>query len=240
MQVVVKPKRVATAMLWIVGVLTSINCVVIFLYFYWDDNEVFGLVEMFDFANEHNIPTFYSAVAILFCSALLALIAHGNWRKPGGNRTYWVGLSLLFLFLAVDEMVAIHEGVGDYFEVFLEAEGFLYFMWVVPYGLATILIAIIFLDFVWELPAEIRTLFIASGIIFVTGAIGLEMVGGREADANGTGTIFYCCLYTIEEVLEMLGIILFAYALLSYLTRETQRATLVLLPDGVVSCDAQN
>lgn len=61
MQVTVNPKQVAITLLWIVGVLTIINCVVIFLYFYLDDTEVFGLVDLFDFANEHNIPTFYSA-----------------------------------------------------------------------------------------------------------------------------------------------------------------------------------
>ena len=228
MEIRVHPKQVAIAFLWVAAVLTVINSVLLFFYFYLDDDELFGLVDLFDFAIEGNIPTLYSAVAILFCSALLALITHANWHQPDGRRFYWLGLTILFLFLAIDEGAAIHEAVGSYFERYLFAEGFLYFMWVVPYGIATVVLGLVFLKFVWELPKNTRARFIVAGVIFLTGVLGIEMLGAREADLHGTETVAYCIFYSLKEMLEMLGIILFIYALLSHLAQETGRLSIVL------------
>jgi len=228
MEIKVDPKQVAVAFLWVAAVLTVINSVLLFFYFYLDDDELFGLVGLFDLAIEGNIPTLYSAVAILFCSALLALITHTNWHKPDGKRFYWLGLTILFLFLAIDEGTAIHEAVGEYFERYLSATGFLYYMWVVPYGIATVVLGLVFFKFVWELPKNTRLHFIVAGTIFLTGVLGIEMLGAREADLHGTETVVYCMLYTLEEMLEMLGIILFIYALLSHLVQETGPLSIVL------------
>ncbi len=228
MEIKVDPKQVAIAFLWVAAVLTLINSVLLFFYFYLDDDELFGLIDLFDFAIEGNIPTLYAAVAILFCSALLALITHANWHRPDGRRFYWLGLTILFLFLTIDEGAAIHEAVGSYFERYLFAEGFLYFMWVVPYGIATVVLGLVFLKFVWELPKNTRVRFIVAGVIFLTGVLGIEMLGAREADLHGTETVAYCILYSLEEMLEMLGIILFIYALLSHLAQETGRLSVVL------------
>ena len=60
------------------------------------------------------------------------------------------------------------------------------------------------------------------------GALGIEMFGAREADLHGYYTVTYCVLYSLEEMLEMLGIILFIYALLSHLAQETGRLSVVL------------
>jgi hypothetical protein len=54
------------------------------------------------------------------------------------------------------------------------------------------------------------------------------MFGAREADLYGTDTITYCVLYTFEELFEMLGIVLFNYALLTYLVELTGGVRLVL------------
>ena len=68
-----------------------------------------------------------------------------------------------------------------------------------------------YLNFVWALPKRIRLHFIMAGVIFLTGA--------READLYGYDTVIYCFLYSVEEMLEMLGVVLFIYALLSYLAQ---------------------
>jgi len=65
-------------------------------------------------------------------------------------------------------------------------------------------------------------------VIFLTGVLGIELLGAREADLHGTETVVYCLLYTLEEMLEMLGIILFIYALLSHLVQETGPLSIVL------------
>jgi hypothetical protein len=228
MKITVEPRKIATTLLWIIAVLTLIHSVVLFLYFYWEDDYVFGLVDLFDFDIEGNFPTFYSAFALLLATGLLAVTTHANWNRAGGNRNYWLLLTCLFLFLTFDEATAIHETIGDYFENFMDASGFLYFMWVVPYGVAVVVIGAFFLRFVLALPARTRNGFIAAGIIFLSGAIGLEVFGAREADLNGVETITYCVLYTFEELLEMLGIVLFIHTLACHLTDEFGRVSLVL------------
>ncbi len=228
MEIKVDPKQVAVAFLWVAAVLTVINGVLLFFYFYLGDDELFGLIDLFDFDIEGNVPTLYSAVSVLFCSALLALITHVNWHRPEGKRFYWLGLTILFLFLAIDEGTAIHEQVGTFLERYMNAEGALYFLWVVPYGVATLVLGLAYAKFVWELPKDTRARFVTAGVIFLTGALGIEMLGAREADLHGYTTVTYSLLYSLEEMLEMLGIILFIYALLSHLAQETGRLSVVL------------
>ena len=228
MEITMQPKRVALAFFWVVMALTLIHSIVLFFYFYLPDEEVFGLVDIFDFDIEGNVPTLYSTVAMLFCAALLAIIARSNWKKRDHWRMYWLGLVVMFLFLAVDEGVGLHEYLSNIFEEFMEAEGLLYFLWVVPYGIATVIVGLIYLRFVLHLPKPTKRLFVAAGLIFLMGAIGIEMLSAQEVDRHSTYTITYCLLYTVEELFEMLGIVLFIYALLSYIVQESGRLSIIV------------
>jgi hypothetical protein len=51
----------------------------------------------------------------------------------------------------------------------------------------------------------------------VGGALGMEMVCGYYADAVGQRNLIYGLLASVEEILEMVGVIVFIYALLSYI-----------------------
>lgn len=71
-------------------------------------------------------------------------------------------------------------------------------------------------------------LFIVSGIIYVSGAIGFELLGGKEAEMLTQGevnkifsvkkNVAYYLYYTCEEFLEMFGIALFNYSLLLFIS----------------------
>ncbi len=89
-------------------------------------------------------------------------------------------------------------------------------------------LGLVYSKFVWELPKDIRARFVMAGVIFLTGVLGVEMLGARAADLHGYTTVTYRFLYSLEEMLEMLGIILFIYALLSHLAQETGRLSVVL------------
>ncbi len=235
MDIRVDPKHVAVAFLSVAAVLAVINGVLLFFYFYLgvdplSEGILLWAIDFFSFDVEGNIPTLYSALSVLFCSAILALITRVQWHKPDGKRFYWLGLAILFLLLGLDEGTAIHEQIGTFLERYMDARGALYFLWVVPYGIGTVVLGLIYLKFVWELPKDTRVYFIVAGVVFQTGALGVEMLGAREAELNGYWTLTYSLLYSLEEMLEMLGIILFIYALLSHLARETGRLSMVLEP----------
>lgn len=74
-----------------------------------------------------------------------------------------------------------------------------------------IIFALIFLKFIFYLPLKFRTLFISSAAIYLLGAVGVEIMG-----AVYTETVYYQIVMPIEETLEMSGIIMFIYSLLSF------------------------
>ena len=99
----------------------------------------------------------------------------------------------------------------------LNATGFLYYTWVVPGAIFVLICALIFRRFLADLPGETRSLFLVAGTCFVGGAIGMELVGGYYHDLFGYDNMTYKMIDTIEECLEMVGILVFIYALVSYM-----------------------
>lgn len=79
-----------------------------------------------------------------------------------------------------------------------------------------------------SLSKRIRNLFAISGTTFVTGAIGFELLGGRQAFLYGRDNLTFAFLYTCEESLEMVGIGIFIYALLIYLAKQFEPLTVSL------------
>ena len=52
--------------------------------------------------------------------------------------------------------------------------------------------------------------------IYIGGALGTELIGGHYADLHGNNTWTYSMIVTVEESLEMAGLIVFIWALLKY------------------------
>ena len=77
-----------------------------------------------------------------------------------------------------------------------------------------------------RLPVATRLGFIVSGPLFIGGALGFELVGGRYAELHGRDNLTYNMIATMEESLEMAGVIGFIYALLKYLADNFNTALL--------------
>ena len=60
-------------------------------------------------------------------------------------------------------------------------------------------------------------MYVLSAAIYVGGAIGLEMVGAQIYTGGGNNSVHYLLFSSIEEVMEMLGIILVWHTNLQYL-----------------------
>ncbi len=69
---------------------------------YMGFDSVRGLIPLFDFRTEMNIPTLYSSFALIICSILLWFISIKHY-KAGSSHIPWFGLAILFVFLSVDE-----------------------------------------------------------------------------------------------------------------------------------------
>ena len=186
-----------------------------------------------DLDTENNLPTFYTAMALEFSAILLFLI---YWQKKQSHRKeslYWLGLALIFAFLGFDETAQVHEEVSDFFTSIVEASGVLYFPWIIPYGLATGLVALIYWPWLIHLPKETQKNFIIAGVVFLAGAIGMEMIGAHHADLYDVYDWRYTISYTVEETLEMLGIVLFIRALMDYINQNIQQITISFTQNDV-------
>ncbi len=165
---------------------------------------------------EQSVPTWFSSSLLLLCSLLLAAIAF-IVRKTGGRYVpHWAAMSMIFVFLSLDEMMSVHERLIGPLRTSLQTGGLLHFAWVIPAVAFVIIFVLAYSRFLLNLPATFRWLFIAGGGIYVSGTLGLEMLGGLWADSHGEANPTYRALTTVEEFLEMIGAALFLYALMRY------------------------
>ena len=189
----------------------------LFLYVWpWEGSKHY--VEFFGVSGEGKLPTFYSGVTMLIAAALLGFI---SMRVParGVFRAHWAALGVIFMLLAMDEMVQIHElSTRITREFFGITSGPLYHAWVIPAMVFLAFMAVAYGRFLWKLPRRSSVLFVVAGVVYVGGALGMEMVDSAYLAARGHD-LGYGVLATLEEVGEMSGIVIFIYALMDHLER---------------------
>lgn len=168
---------------------------------------------------EGNIPSLYSGLSLLFCSALLFIIFRVSQQQRRSYLTHWKVLSFIFAYLALDEWMSWHERLIEPVRDGLGLSGFLYFAWVVPAFFLLILFFLSYARFWLHLPQSTRRLFLVAVILFVGGALCMELIGARYTELYGQENIGYQLWVTLEEMLEMLGIVVFIHALIQHLNR---------------------
>mgnify|MGYP007080177501 CR=1 FL=1 len=175
------------------------------------------LAKAFNVDAERNLPTFYSFLALLFSSLLLGVIAYAKNLDSDRYKNHWKILSFIFLFLSLDEAGSLHEKLIDPMRSLLKASGFLYFTWIVPFGFLVAIFLLSYSKFVLHLPVATRKLFVAACALYIGGAIGMEIPGGYLYSTMGMESVPYLIVATVEESLEMVGIVVFIHGLISYI-----------------------
>lgn len=214
--IVIRPVRVV---LWLGAV--ALLLIVIHLLVHYaalSEGEVvkrWTLAYRFNVNGENTVPAYFSSLLLLAVAVLTAILA----KEQGRERFFWLGLALLFAALSIDEASSFHELLIVPVRHHLGVGGWLHFAWVVPaFGLLAVF-AVVYLRFWGRLPARTRVLFALAGVLYVGGAVGLEIVGGYFASQGGEGTWPFILSATIEEGSEMAGVIVFVYALLDFKAR---------------------
>ncbi len=214
---------------------------------------------LFDLDLEANMPTFYNCFLFFVGAALF--YACGRFES-GKHRRGWTVMACVFLFLGVDEGSQIHEKfmfftlrllhngqqTGDF--------GWLYYAWVIPYGIAAFILLLVLSRWLLALDRGFRTDLLASGAIYVFGAVFMEMYSGKVAAGLDASLMIpeqmqwvpceiyephtchqyvnlpYIAAYTAEETCEMLGLILCAYFLMKALERKHATIEVTLAPSA--------
>ena len=182
----------------------------------------FGLkatfLELFLVNSEGKVPTWYSTLALASCAFLAVVIAYASIRGRGPSGVRWLLLALVFVAMSFDEYAELHPSVGGPLpELVGTSGGTIGFGWVANGALFVGLFGLLYADLLLRLPDPARMLLLAGGAIFVAGALGMEVVGGRIDASRGSDGAAYAAAASVEEVLEMTGIVLVICALWCYL-----------------------
>ena len=209
------PKKTIIFLIFIVIGLTIASITGQFFQYYGFSNST-EWIEKFNVDGEYTIPSLFSSFTLFFSCVILGIISHKKWQQNDKYLWKWIGLSVIFFYLGLDETISLHEQLIHPLRDMLNATGIFYYTWVIPGLILVITVLFIYLKFLQSLPRKIKYLFFLAGIFYVGGGIGMEMVGGYYAYLYDTNNFFYEIVVTIEEFLEMLGVVVFIYALLCY------------------------
>jgi len=174
------------------------------------------LLEIFNLNEEKNIPALYSALILLFSGVILYLISLNKRNPKDRYYHHWLWLSIIFFYLSLDEAISIHENFKVRF--LLEKDNVLYNdSWVIIFSILVAIFIFSYRRFLLHLPWSTRKMFIISGGIYIFGCMGMEVVGSFTEEFYGKASMVHAMATTIEEFLEMIGIVIFIKTLLSYL-----------------------
>ncbi len=160
---------------------------------------------------EHNLPSWLASGLLLLASASLFVCA----ERARSDRARWTALGLVFALASLDEAIELHEGLGALYA----GSGALHFGWVIPGAAIALAIGLSFLGFLRRLPRIDRRRFVIAAVLFLGGALGMELPLGLWTETHGDQNLGYGVIDWIEESLELAGATFFVLALRARLRR---------------------
>ena len=243
MVLVIYTRMIVRAIVIAVLFITLAGLAARFAMYMW--GEAVQALRIFDVGEERSIPTWFESIQFLLCSILLAVVAVAKKQRNDRYSLHWGVLSIILLFLSLDEVASLHEATGQQLERLLRSiagfdpGGAISFFWVVPGAVFVFVVLLAYLRFLAHLPQTTRRWFLFAGALFVLGALGLEMLTAQVMSSSGgisnwivsssggivdrgsasaIPTILKGLQTSIEEMFEMLGLTAFVYALLAYIS----------------------
>jgi len=191
------------------------------------------LVIFFNLDGEANLPTLYSVCEWFLCVIFLALIGFFDRKTLSSRYLYWWGLAIIFIFLLIDEFISFHELSEQILALFNIKVLLFPNAWVLIYAVALVPIALAYLQFMIHLPQKTKYLFIFSFMVFMLGAAVTESLELFHMEIYGDDKYHYLYFVTVEETLEMMGLLIFIYALASHLVHELGVSQIKIVPEKI-------
>jgi len=169
---------------------------------------------MFDLDEEQSFGTWFSSLILLLAALLLLFHAHNLEQTSQPMTLAWWVLGFGFCILSMDEIVGMHESLNTAIEI----------SWAIPGAIAAAIVALAYIPFLLHLPSTTMWLFVASGALFLGGAVGIELLTESYAEEDLLDTLSYNLTTLVEEGLEMSGVVLFIRTLLQHINYETEKS----------------
>ena len=208
--------KIITTLIYVAIALLILNCLSLYLHYVLGYPSIKGFVPKFDFDEENNVPTYFSSFLLLISAILLFWASISAKQASSKYAKHWGALSIVFLFMSLDETASFHELLIDPLREIFNLSGYFYWSWVVFGLIIVIIFAISYIRFLLDLPPKVRYTIILAAALYLGGVIGMEMISGNYYSVYGQNLI-YAVLTTIEETLEIAGLILLIKVLFDYL-----------------------
>lgn len=168
----------------------------------------------FNLDGEQNLNSTYSGLKLMFIAALAAIQFLIAWqiKEKWSKKIVWFLVAMSFVYLGLDEMVALHERAGFVMNNLTGLTGFkgASFNWIIYYSPLVILALVVYAKLLFMLWQEEKAVFvfILIGTGLFTLALTAELVGGKIVYPAGVLTRdfhLYFIFIIIEEAFELLG-----------------------------------
>ncbi|WP_108213437.1 hypothetical protein [Pontibacter mucosus] len=210
--------------------LVILNVVAIYCKYFTDHPNAWGIIPQFELDMERNIPTYFSSFILLLSSVLLFAVAELKRKQQDKHVWHWRLLSGVFLYMSMDESAGVHEMLIYPLRENFQLTGVLYFSWVIVGGLLVLGLGLYYLPFLFSLSARMRNGLMLAGVVYVSGALGVELFGGYYSDAFGEENFAYGLITTAEESLELAGVLMLLTILYKHLEQQLASLRLILRP----------
>lgn len=187
-----------------------------------NSNKASWWLPLFNLDQELSIPSIFSVRLFWICGILTYCIGRIKKNLKDSSSKYWTYMSFIFIILGFDEGSSIHEKTVKPIKMLirLDLPDYLKFAWVIPAIIVVLFLSIIFKKFIFALPQKSRKLLFLSLFLYLSGALFLEMFGSYYSSNYGINNLSYNVIVTIEESLEIFGLILAIYSFIDFLERE--------------------
>lgn len=216
------PAKLFKALVLTICVLLVLHLTTLVMKFGFDAVTGYGFITLFDLNTEANIPTYVSSVLMAFCAIFMLLVYKSHKQLATPWYRYWGFLALVFTMMSVDEIAQVHERSIEPLKQFfgIISGDLLTNAWVILAFIFLPVMSLVYFRFLMAMERRSALLFIASGIVFVSGVVGVEIISGVMKGLYSTASLAFAISTTVEETLELLGLALFIYALTDYAARQ--------------------
>jgi len=166
-----------------------------FGFHYWQ-------IAFFDLDEEESFGTWFNSGLLLIAAVLLMHRARVLRAQEDAWHTWWQIMGIGFCVLSMDEIAGMHEWMNSMMEDT---------PWTVVGFMIFGLVALVYLPFLWHHRWRTGLLLLLAGAIYGGGAVGIEHF--TDSDVN---SLHYNMWTTLEEGMEMLGVIVLIYTMLDH------------------------
>lgn len=162
-----------------------------------------------DLGREQTIPAWWSSTLWLLLGLAAAAVGWSSGRRR------WYALGALAWLASIDEYAELHERLdrfGNAMQQHLPVE--LAYAWAIPGSLLAAGVGIAGIILAKSESAQTRSGLVWAGVVFLLGALVLEVIGSLLLQHFQVVTWHFALAYHIEEVLEIVGVTLAIVAVL--------------------------